>query len=78
MNVMTSWTSFRPPCWLLALRDVLSTGKVKGPMTMTAQPNSRMKLTVSLAAQRVRRPRCLHRLPAAYANVRQTEFDVAE
>ncbi len=34
--------------------------------------NSRMKLTVSLAAQSVLRPLCLRRLPAAYANVRQT------
>ena len=33
--------------------------------------NSRMKLTVSLAAQRVLRSRCLRRLPAAYASVRK-------
>jgi hypothetical protein len=34
--------------------------------------NSRMKLTVSLAAQSVLRPLCLRRLPAAYANVGPT------
>jgi hypothetical protein len=34
--------------------------------------NSRMKLTVCLAAQRALRPRCLRRLPAPYASVKHT------
>ena len=36
-----------------------------------ARFNSRMKLTVSLAAQSALRPLCLRRLPAAYASVKR-------
>jgi hypothetical protein len=37
--------------------------------TLKPLHNSRMKLTATLAAQRILRPRCLRRLPAAYASV---------